>query len=146
MESQTLSHLLENKRKTLLLTQEQFAKILGITQQGYGKWAAGTSTPRPKHMEHVAKVLEISMKEAIQAKINQQHVIQLANSKNASRKDSIEPKEITQVKNISINEKTGNLTGYGLLGIIAAELEKGTLKQHQINTLASIIHSFTIQQ
>jgi hypothetical protein len=92
-------------------------------------------------MEQVAKVLEISLKEAIQAKIDQQHDILLAKS---NIPDDLESTKVKKEVKTIVRNKTEKLTGYGLLTMLASALENGKLQQHQINTLGSIIDSFNI--
>lgn len=144
MTTKTLSVLLENRRKILMLTQDEFAKLLGISQQAYAKWEMGSSTPKPSYIKQIAQTLEMSLEDIVQAKMNQQHVIQLQKSKIISNTD-IPINKVTpsiQVKdNFHDNEKQ-ELTGYGLLIMLASALEKRTLHQHQINTLGSLIDSF----
>jgi len=144
MTTEKLSDLLEKRRKILRLSQDEFAKLLGITQQAYGKWEAGVSTPKPSYIERIADALQMSLEDIVSAKMNQQHLIQLTKSKKNTKLDMliVESSPPMEIKNDFEVNQSDELTGYGLLIMLASALEKRVLHQHQINALGSLIDSF----
>ncbi len=144
MTTERLSNLLETKRNILRLSQDEFAKLLGISQQAYGKWEAGVSTPRPCYLKRIAEALQMSLEDIVQAKINQQHMSQLIKSEGTHMKDMLVAHHSLSIpiKNDFEINQSDELTGYGLLIILASALEKKNLHQHQINALGSLIDSF----
>lgn len=47
--------------------QEDLAKLLGVTRHCVSKWEIGSSAPKTKDIEHIAKVLGVSVADLIEA-------------------------------------------------------------------------------
>ncbi|WP_158607798.1 helix-turn-helix domain-containing protein [Nocardia panacis] len=53
-----LGSLIRELRRDLGLTQDQAAKLAGVSRSAYSKWEEGARKPRVEHIERVGKVLE----------------------------------------------------------------------------------------
>jgi transcriptional regulator with XRE-family HTH domain len=127
MKTETLSKILVERRQALALTQTALADLVGVSQQALGKWEAGTSTPRPSYVPRLAEVLGVAAEIIVAAKMAQAQKTLLKNEGIAPQSDAAAPV---------------NISGYGLLTMLASALEQRKLQAHQIAALGSLVNSF----
>lgn len=115
MNAKQLGPFISERRKELGMTQTHLAKKLHVTDKAVSRWERGIGLPDINSIEALAKALEVSLVELMQAKRNENEHISTKEAENLMM-DTIELSKITSkvVKGIG----SVILSGFALVAIL----------------------------
>lgn len=115
MNAKQLGPFISERRKELGMTQTHLAKKLYVTDKAVSRWERGIGLPDINSIEALAKALEVSLVELMQAKRNENEHISTKEAENLMM-DTIELSKITSkvVKGIG----SVILSGFALVAIL----------------------------
>lgn len=94
MDAKQLGPFISERRKELGMTQTHLAKKLHVTDKAVSRWERGVGLPDINSIEALAKALEVSLVELMQAKRNENEHISTKEAENLMM-DTIELSKIT---------------------------------------------------
>lgn len=108
------------RRKTLSLSQFQLGRLVGVSDKAVSKWENGTAKPKSSLLPKLAEVLDISIDELLNCKLNQ---------KASSGEAMLSKIEIWEIANARIKEIYGENVPLRAINRLNKEKEKlsGTL-------------------
>lgn len=115
MDAKQLGPFIAERRKELGMTQTHLAKKLHVTDKAVSRWERGVGLPDINSIEALAKALEVSLVELMQAKRNENEHISTKEAENLMM-DTIELSKITSkvVKGIG----SVILSGFALVALL----------------------------
>jgi len=115
MDAKQLGPFIAERRKELGMTQTHLAKKLHVTDKAVSRWERGIGLPDINSIEALAKALEVSLVELMQAKRNENEHISTKEAENLMM-DTIELSKITSkvVKGIG----SVILSGFALVALL----------------------------
>lgn len=128
MNANTLGERISELRKGRGITQEQFAKIMGVSPQAVSKWENDVSCPDISMLPQIADFFHISIDELLKGE-QKQETRQVPES---------ERKSLSQLSvKVRVEEKNGNVIRVRVpLTVVKLALELGTSIPLQVNGIS----------